>query len=77
MEESELDDHVMVVELTSQVVSAYVSNNPLAAGDLPALINDVHTALGGLSAAPKEPPAEKPKPAVSIKKSLNRDYLIC
>ncbi|MEM9732579.1 MAG: MucR family transcriptional regulator [Pseudomonadota bacterium] len=77
MEETVMDDHVMVVELTSQVVSAYVSNNPLAAGDLPGLINDVHTALGSLSAAPKEPPAEKPKPAVSIKKSLNRDFLIC
>lgn len=77
MDEVELDEHVMVVELTSQLVSAYVSNNPLAAGDLPALIQDVHSALGSLSAAPKEEPVEKPKPAVSIKKSLGRDYLIC
>ncbi len=70
------DDDVLL-ELTSEVVSAYVSNNPIAVGDLPALLKDVHTTLGGLSGPAAQPEAEKPKPAVSIRKSLGDEYLIC
>lgn len=70
------DDH-MIVELTSEVVAAYVSNNPVAATDLPGLIGDVHKALKGISQRDMEP--EKPElvPAVNPKKSVTRDYIIC
>jgi predicted transcriptional regulator len=71
------EDNSVLIELTSEVVSAYVSNNPISSADLPSLINDVHTALGGLSSGGAAEPAEKQKPAVSIKKSLGHDYLIC
>ncbi len=66
-----------LIELTADVVSAYVSNNPVSMSDLSALIADIHGALGKAYAAPAGQHAEKPKPAVSVKKSLTDDYLIC
>lgn len=77
MENHDVEDDGMMLELTTQVVSAYVGNNPIAASDLSSLIQDVHTALHGLQAPPPEPEPEKPVPAVSIRKSLKDDYLIC
>lgn len=66
-----------VVELTGDIVSAYVGNNPVSSSDLPALIGEVHQALVNAVAAASEPPAPKHKPAVSIKRSVTPDYLIC
>ena len=77
MENSNQQDKSLLLELTSDLVSAYVGNNPLASGDLPGLITNVHSALSGIAGAGAEPVAEKPKPAVSIKKSLGHEYLIC
>ncbi len=54
-----------LVELTADVVSAYVSNNPVSTAELPNLIGEVHTALNKVQGAGNEPPAEKPKPAVT------------
>jgi predicted transcriptional regulator len=66
------------IELTADVVSAYVANNPVPANELPALIQQVHQTLASLgSAGPtSEPTAEKQKPAVPIKKSVTPDYII-
>ena len=71
------EDNDMLMELTSEVVSAYVSNNPLAASDLSGLIKEVYSALESTAGPKPVPEAEKPKPAVSIRKSLGHDYLIC
>ena len=65
------------IELAADIVSAYVSNNSVPAGDLPALINDVYTALSKVGNGAAEAPVEAPKPAVSIKKSVTPDYIIC
>lgn len=65
------------IELTAGIVSAFVSNNSVAAGDIPALINQVHSALLRVSSGAKDVPAEPPKPAVSVKKSITPDYIIC
>ena len=66
------------IELTASIVSAYVSNNPTQAADIPNLIGQVHTALQRLSAGrPEAPPQEAAKPAVSLKKSVTPEYLIC
>ena len=65
------------IELAADIVSAYVSNNSVPAGDLPALISDVHAALSKVGTAPLEVPAEAPKPAVPVKKSVTPDYIIC
>ena len=67
----------MLIELTADVVAAYVSNNPVPAGELPNLIADIHSALGRVGTGTEQVPAEKPKPAVSPKKSIHDDYIVC
>jgi predicted transcriptional regulator len=66
-----------LIELTADVVAAYVSNNPVPASELPNLIADVHAALGRVGTANEPAPAEKQKPAVSPKRSVHDDYIIC
>jgi predicted transcriptional regulator len=68
------------IELTAEIVSAFVSNNSVPPGELSALMQTVHAAVtrladGGESSAP--PPVEAQTPAVSIRKSVTPDYLIC
>ncbi len=66
------------IELTASIVSAFVANNSVPAMDLPGLIASTHAAilgLGGNVAAVVEP--EKLVPAVSVKKSITPDFLIC
>jgi len=65
------------IGLTANIVSAYVSNNPVAAADIPALINQVHAALMRVSGGHGESFAEAPKPAVAVKKSITPEYLVC
>jgi predicted transcriptional regulator len=66
-----------LIDLTADVVSAYVSNNPVQVGDLPALIADIHAALVRVGGSGETAPVEKPKPAVNPKKSVFDDYIIC
>jgi predicted transcriptional regulator len=65
------------IELTASIVSAYVSNNTVAAGDIPGLISQVHAALSRVSGKPGEAPAETLKPAVSVKKSITPEHIVC
>lgn len=67
----------MLIELTADVVAAYVSNNPVPAGELPNLIADVHLALSRVGATQEQPPVDKAKPAVNPKRSVHEDYIIC
>jgi len=67
----------MLIELTADVVAAYVSNNPVPAGELPNLIADIHSALGRVGSGTEQVPTEKPKPAVNPKKSIHDDYIVC
>lgn len=66
-----------LIDLTADIVSAYVSNNTVASTDLPSLINDVHGALQKTASASSEPEPEPLKPAVPVKKSVMPDYIIC
>ncbi|MEM0899572.1 MAG: MucR family transcriptional regulator [Pseudomonadota bacterium] len=66
-----------LAELTADVVAAYVGNNPVQIADLPRLITDVHTALGGTMAKPEPAEAPKPVPAINPKKSVTKDYIVC
>jgi predicted transcriptional regulator len=68
---------VGLVELTARIVSAYVSNNTVAATDLPGLINETHAALSRASHAGTEAPREDLKPAVPIKRSRTDDHITC
>jgi len=65
------------IDLTANIVSAYLSNNPTPASEIPNLISQIHAALMRVSSGRSEAPAEPPKPAVSLKKSINPDYLVC
>jgi predicted transcriptional regulator len=64
------------LELATDLVSAYVSHNPLPASDLPSLIEAVHAALRRVGSSAVEPAPEAPKPAVPIRKSITPDRLI-
>ena len=66
-----------LVELTAKVVSAYVSNNEVAATDIPRLISDTYSALAHASGNGADAEKEGLKPKVPIKKSVTDDYLIC
>ena len=65
-----------LAELTADVVSAFVSNNAVNSAALPEIIASVHAALTALHLPPPAPEAERPVPAVPIKKSVTADYLI-
>jgi predicted transcriptional regulator len=67
------------VELAAEIVAAFVSNNPLPKGELPALIHAVHSAVERLAAETESAPpqVEVKAPAVSIRRSITPDFLIC
>ena len=73
-----MEDQTDFVALAADVVSAYVGNNSVTVADLPALIQSVHAALSTTAAgATAAPEAEPLKPAVTVKKSVTPDFIIC
>ena len=66
-----------ILRLASEIVSAYVSNNPVPVGDLPGMIRSVHVTLGGLGGQSYAEAPNTQKPAVPVKKSVTPDYVIC
>jgi len=75
---SDQTSSTMIIELTADIVSAYVSNNAVAATDLPNLIHQVHHALTHFKSADAAIDMQEPqKPAITVKKSITPDYLIC
>lgn len=64
------------MEVTSRVVSAFVTNNAVATADLAKLIVDVHTALSSL-ASPAPEVEVKREPAVPVRKSVTPDFIVC
>ncbi len=70
-------DQGNLIELTAEIVSAYVSNNSLASGDIPGLIGNVHAALNRSAGTPEPVQTEPLRPAISPRKSITPDYIIC
>ena len=70
-------DTANLIDLTADIVSAYVGNNTIASSDLPNLIQQIHGALQKTTAVAQEPEPEPLKPAVPIKKSVTPDFIIC
>ncbi|HEX3996349.1 MAG TPA: MucR family transcriptional regulator [Acetobacteraceae bacterium] len=72
-----------ILGLTAQIVSAHVGNNRVATEELPGLIQQVYLALNGSTAGSSSSqlrpttPAERPRPAVPISKSVFSDYIVC
>ncbi|WP_099863847.1 MucR family transcriptional regulator [Pararhizobium haloflavum] len=65
----------LLIENTTAIVAAYVSNVAVNASDMPGFIASVHKALADL--AEDKPDAEKPKPAVSVAKSVTENEITC
>jgi predicted transcriptional regulator len=70
------EDRSDLVSIAADIVSAYVSNNPLPIGELPKLIGDTFAALQGIGRS-VAPAVVRQEPAVSIRKSVTPDFIIC
>ncbi len=67
-----------LIDLAADIVSAYVSNNTVPAGELSGLIAEVYAALQRTSTGVAPEPTPEPlKPAVPVKKSVNPDFIVC
>ena len=76
-DEATRQDNTDAVSLASDIVAAYVSNNSVPWAELPALIADIHAAIARLRTGTAQEPETKLIPAVSIKKSVTPDYIVC
>jgi predicted transcriptional regulator len=66
-----------LITLTADIVSAHVSNNNVAVGEVSGLIQQIHGALSQLGQPAAPAPAEKQEPAVSVRSSIKQDYIVC
>ena len=65
------------MRMTSEIVSSFVSNNPVTTESLPDVIKSVYKTVSGLAGASEKPSEEKLKPAVPVTKSVTDDYIVC
>ena len=70
------DNNAALVNLTAQIVSAYVTKNPVTTTNLPSLIDSVHRSLSATS-GPAPEPVITLTPAVPVKKSVTPDFIVC
>jgi predicted transcriptional regulator len=75
--EMNMDDKSEIIEMTADIVSAYVGNNSVSANDLPSLIQSIHRALSGVTNGVEAVEAAPKEPAVPVKRSITPDYLVC
>lgn len=73
---AEKAEHGDLLALTTEIVSAHLSNNTVPADEIPSLIQRVYKTLAGV-AGDTPSFAERPQPAVPIKKSVTPDYIVC
>ncbi|MFQ5971194.1 MAG: MucR family transcriptional regulator [Alphaproteobacteria bacterium] len=66
-----------LLRMTAEVVSAYLGNNMVPAGQIPEVIKSVHSSLTLLEGSQGDARQQVQKPAVSIKKSVTPDYIVC
>jgi len=66
-----------ILKLASDIVAAYVSNNPIPAAEVPAMIKTIYGTLGGLAGASQSELPNPHKPAVPVKRSVTPDYIVC
>jgi predicted transcriptional regulator len=73
----EADLRIGLVELTTRIVAAYVSNNTVQASDVPALIVDTHAVLSRISGNQVVVEREELKPKIAPRKSVSPEYIVC
>jgi predicted transcriptional regulator len=72
-----MEDKAEIIEMTAEIVAAYVENNTISTTDLPALIQSVHKALTSVSSGVEAVEAAPKEPAVPVRRSITPDHLIC
>lgn len=72
-----MDDKSEIIEMTADIVSAYVGNNSVSASELPSLIQSVHRALASVANGGDAVEAAPKEPAVPVKRSITPDHLVC
>jgi predicted transcriptional regulator len=72
-----MDEKSEIIEMTADIVSAYVGNNAVAAVELPNLIQSIHRALAGVSTGTEVVEQAPKEPAVPIKRSITPGFLVC
>ncbi|RUX76921.1 MucR family transcriptional regulator [Mesorhizobium sp. M7A.F.Ca.US.006.04.2.1] len=77
MPEDLIESDAELLEMTADIVSAYVSNNPVPVTELARVIADTYEAISKLQGPPPPKAEEKTTPAVPIKKSVTPDFIIC
>lgn len=76
-EVQEAPDDSIILKMTAEVVASYVGNNPISHEQLPDLITSVHRSFQSVEQPQAAEPEEPKKPAVSIRKSITPEFLIC
>jgi len=66
-----------ILRMAVDIVSAYVGNNTVATDQVPDVISSVYASLSSLDGLQSEANAEPLKPAVSVRRSVNPDYIVC
>jgi predicted transcriptional regulator len=66
-----------VLKFASDIVAAYVSNNPIAVSEIPGMIKSIHGTLGGLAGTTSADAPTTQKPAIPVKRSVTPEYIIC
>ncbi len=70
-------DPTPLIEMTAEVVAAYITKNHVRAAELPDLISTIHASLAGMGRDSEvAPEVEKPVPPVSVKKSIGEDFIV-
>jgi predicted transcriptional regulator len=70
--------HSDLLALTTEIVSSHVANNTVAKDEMPALIEQVFRTLSNLGGGGSGSiPADRPQPAIQIKKSVTPEFIVC
>ena len=72
-----MENKTDAIDMTADIVSAYVGNNTVPASELPSLIQNVFLALKNINSTEEIKVEAQREPAVSIKKSVSHDHIIC
>lgn len=72
-----MDNKNALIDMTAEIVSAYVGNNEISAADLPSLIQQVYGSLADVSQGVVVSENEPLKPAIAVKRSVSSDYIVC
>lgn len=66
-----------LLKFASDIVAAYVANNPVPISEIPGMIKSIHATLGGLANGTVVDGSSTQKPAIPVKKSITPEYIIC